>query len=119
MTDQEMNVAIAEACGWTVDANGWWSHPTLPDNGGAMAFPPSYCNDLNAMHEAENHAAYHATEWFSEEGHTASFADAYIYNLRDVLAANAFDDFMFCGATARQRAEAFLRTLGKWKEGAE
>jgi hypothetical protein len=55
-----------------------------------------YCTDLNAMHEAEK---------------VLTFEDWESY--RDELGGS----FRGCAhATARQRAEAFLRTLGKWKE---
>ena len=52
MTDEQINIAIAEVCGWKYEKNEthapdgafWWSKkPEFPD----------YCNDLNAMHEAE------------------------------------------------------------------
>ncbi len=52
MTQGEQRIAIALACGWTVSDPGWWSHPTLPDNGGAEPEPPGYTFDLNAMHSA-------------------------------------------------------------------
>ena len=59
-----------------------------------------YCKDLNAMHEAE--------KTLSE---TNMFVMAhYIEQL-----VNKNGQFYF-HATARQRAEAFLRTLGKWEE---
>ena len=56
-----------------------------------------YCKDLNAMHEAEK---------------TLSIASMYVMEvqLKYVLSAREF----YFHATARQRAEAFLRTLGKW-----
>lgn len=38
---------IAKSQGWTVSARGWWSHPTLPDNGGAMSSPPDYYWDVS------------------------------------------------------------------------
>ena len=57
----------------------------------------NYCTDLNAMHEAEKTLK-------------RMVLDEYIAQL-----------FYLCHeatiATARQRAEAFLRTLGKWEEG--
>ena len=59
-----------------------------------------YCTDLNAMHEAEG---------------TLSTANMYSMEvqIKRVLKAREF----YFHATARQRAEAFLRTLGKWEEG--
>lgn len=58
-----------------------------------------YCSDLNAMHEAER-VLMHADLLF-EYGMHISRDHKYDYLLT---------------ATARQRAEAFLRTLGKWEE---
>lgn len=60
---------------------------------------PDAVNDLNAMHEAEK---------VMSEGELWSMA----YALPHVSPLNF-------RATARQRAEAFLRTLGKWKEAAK
>ena len=56
-----------------------------------------YCTDLNAMHEAERFLR--DANLLFEYGMHISNSHHYEYLLR---------------ATARQRAEAFLRTLGKW-----
>lgn len=96
MTDEQINQRIAEACGWVPDCdNGicWDQH------GAAIITPPDYCKDLNAMHEAEK-VLMHADLLF-EYGMHISIDHKYDCLLR---------------ATASQRAEAFLRTLGKWKE---
>jgi hypothetical protein len=105
MTQEEQRVSIAEACGWKNVAPrivknvkhqgdditvGIWS-----DNG----WIPDYLNDLNAMHEAENTVIKPQRLW-------------YPYCLR--LEGRSFQESI--GATASQRAEAFLRTIGKWKE---
>ena len=55
-----------------------------------------YCADLNAMHEAEKSL-------------TLKQFEDYLMELLDFI-----DEPIL--ATARQRAEAFLRTLGKWEE---
>ena len=111
MTDQEINVAIAEACGWK-----WIGSPeqvlatmgyTMPDKwvvapDGTLHFRhdiPNYCTDLNAMHEAEM-AIY--DDFGTYLGHLADLCDA------EPRATEV--------ATARQRAEAFLRTIGKWRD---
>ena len=89
MTDQQINKAIAEACGWPILDN--------PPKG----FYPDYCSDLNAMHEAEKTLfPYYAT--------------VYANKLAKVTGAEMSDDTDYFCATARQRAEAFLLTLGKW-----
>jgi hypothetical protein len=106
MTDEQINAAIAEACGWTDihDSGPWHNHtlwgypPMKPKQGGnAYNYLLNYCADLNAMHEAEKVLTY---EQFDE----------YYINLSKIM-VRPFR------ATARQRAEAFLRTLGKWEEG--
>jgi hypothetical protein len=61
--------------------------------------PPDYLNDLNAMHEAE-------TVLNPEQ-----LSEYYIQ-----LASAMFRPFR---ASAAQRAEALLRTLGKWKEASK
>ena len=64
---------------------------------------PNYCNDLNAMHEAEKHIPDSIT---------------YIYGnkIGEVTGAEDSLCLSFYSATARQRAEAFLKTLGKWEK---
>lgn len=104
MTDQEINEEIAEACGWKIP-DGFVNYVIDPSGKTRFFHPmmepaplPDYCNDLNAMHEAEN---------------TLSFKtkiDEYYIHLCSTSGA------MPCYATARQRAEAFLRTLNKWKD---
>jgi hypothetical protein len=54
------------------------------------------------MHEAEN--VLPAGQW-----------DRYAQWLRELTSSNR--RFLIAHATASQRAEAFLRTLGKWEEG--
>jgi len=111
MTEQEINMAIAEACGWTCQ-NGWWDHPTLPSNGGAMPEPPDYTNDLNAMHEAwlilsnYDKREFHINLGLLIEKYTKEWGDLLLLDQRSLIA----------NATAAQRAEAFLRTVGKWKD---
>jgi len=86
MSDQEINEAIAEACGRERNPDGGW----YPDNGlrvGTQAIP-DYCNDLNAMHKVEKVLDEMQAEDYEE-----------------LLRGYGFH------ATARERAEAFLRTL--------
>ena len=101
MTDEEINQRIAEACGWTKSDKGWWFN--ADDSNGGDLFCPGYTTDLNAMHEAE--------QWLFAQG--VDHAD-YGNVLQRVLRRNG--DLWLFVATARQRAEAFLRTLGKWEE---
>ena len=96
MTNEQINKAIAEACGWkpTTDGGICWDC-----NGAPIVTLPDYCNDLNAMHEAEKS--------LSEEQ-----KEEYFYYLVCVFGnwPKAIQ------ANAHQRAEAFLRTIGKWEE---
>jgi len=120
MTTTKINQTIAEACGWDFDpseAHAWGSRgrwcksPT-----GKMMFRhniPNYHADLNAIHEAE--------KVLTDEQYAAP------------LGVALFEDFSYCGhlcriqsrdgnigrhhsATAPQRCEAFLKTLGLFED---
>jgi hypothetical protein len=92
MTNERINVAIAEACGWKPDKRGLgWLNPN-----GCYTETPNYCADLNAMNEAE---------W--------SLTDDQLWRMAREIERN--DEQWYFRATARQRAEAFLRTLGLWE----
>ena len=108
MTDLEINTAIAEACGWTCDKDTW----TSPEGGRwARRVPgreisdeqilPNYCHDLNAMHEAEENVPI-----------TNYYEQLCIADTNGILLGYRH----LWHATARERAEAFLRTIGKWKK---
>jgi hypothetical protein len=98
MTDGQINAAIAEACGWKeVRVNGSAGVYKGFDNGAELRPDiPDYCTDLNAMHEAEHKLPY-----------------VQLCNYIDLLIEFSPEAAV---ATSRQRAEAFLRTLGKWEE---
>jgi hypothetical protein len=99
MTDEEINKAVAEIRGWKNLSFDVWHNGIvgiLPTNKDVRSKIPDYCNDLNAMHEAEKSLGS------AEQGRN------YMDFLDDGNGGHT--------ATARQRAEAFLRTLGKWEE---
>jgi glutamate mutase epsilon subunit len=103
MTNEQINIAIAEVCGWTSirynSIHGKWMG-TQPQEDRDAYHLPNYCNDLNAMHEAEkifDHALY----------------CRYINELCDITIKGNNSMYM---ATAVQRAEAFLKTIDKWKD---
>ena len=110
MSDEQINHRIAELCGWTEIRNSVyrhhkpWGHPPL--NRDRIKLLPDYCTDLNEMHEAE--MTLTKAQWVDFVQHLThdwiSLSDAW----KDV-----------CHATARQRAEAFLRTLGEWEEATD
>lgn len=90
MTDHEMRMAIAELC--------------LPGYSGAL---PDYPKDLKSMHLAE--------EWL-EANHPGKCLN-YACEIRYVISkGGSVVTFRHVHASARHRAEAFLRTLGKWKD---
>ena len=95
MTDEQINQRIAEACGWRKEDGVYmWTA-----NGIDCTCPElwDWANDLNAMHEAEKGLEAKTSIMFGE------------WLLALCNGKNAT-----WHATARQHAEAFLRTLGKW-----
>lgn len=94
MTDDEINEAITEA-------TGLWDYPYSSETKRMYDF----CSDLNAMHEAEK---------------TLRTTDSHEYAnmLYDIACKNQEQNgkWLPYSISARQRAEAFLRTLGKWEE---
>ena len=108
MTDEQINIEIAQHLGWRAIAFSYGI--------GVIGIPPArnecdpvhpksvmWTADLNAMHEAEKHSLQDI--W-----------NVYINKLAKVTdAEDSCDPHFFC-ATARQRAEAFLRTIGKWED---
>ena len=84
MTNEHINIAIADASGLS------WV---------------DYCNDLNAMHEAE--------KVLNDEQKEIYFLDLMcLYGKwpKSIQAIQAIQ------ATAKERAETFLKTLEKWEE---
>lgn len=112
MSSEEQRIAIAKAIGWQINdldsgkalcnpkgeiVNAWYNESwRLPD----------FLNDLNAMHEAwqkltvaQHHEfRFHLSSISARDGHVTG-------PCRSVA-----------NATAAQRAEAFLRALGLWKD---
>lgn len=100
MTNEQINRAIADVCGWN-------NQPVVRTNGRGSVWVtewPDYCADLNAMHEAEKILGHKLVKYGNA--------------LCNMTLANEGDkpECYIWHATARQRAEAFLRTLGKWEE---
>ena len=104
MNPEKQRIAIAEACGWKPDKRGLgWLSPH-----GYYSPEPDYLNDLNAMHEAEKVLTDEQDLEYSEALEQV-VEGRYLTN-------NSEDMRRLRSATASQRAEAFLRTIGKWKE---
>ena len=96
MNPEQQRIAIAEACGWKPDKRGLgWLSPH-----GYYSPEPDYLNDLNAMHDAEKLLV--RLQWVS-----------YLRRLQTLCDESVTWPIH---ATATQRAEAFLRTIGKWEE---
>ena len=93
MTKEQINIAIAEACGWKPAPRERWEL-----DGRVERFRPDYCNDLNAMHEAEK--MLNRESGYHEIGGYGLYLVALEHNV---------------SSTAAQRAEAFLKTLNLWK----
>jgi hypothetical protein len=95
MNPEQQQLTIAEACGYKTgyrDPEAW--HP-LPD----------FLNDLNAMHEAE--------ETLQESQRVTYSNELYDLAVEHQLKTGKWS---YLSMTAAQRAEAFLRTIGKWEE---
>lgn len=118
MTDTELNEAIAGACGWKSEfyiCPDWHGPGCAQADIGHWTEQPDYCHDLNAMHEAENclEGSYLASD-YEVEVRAVLVRCAYI---RLAPGAEPFvRNFRLLHATARQRAEAFARVKGVWKE---
>ena len=91
MTDQQINRAIAEACGIVGKSGEIYKTPD-----GWVVDCPQFCTDLNAMADAEK-----------------TLTSAQLLDYVALLFDATYEATL---ATARQRAEAFLRTMGKWEE---
>lgn len=113
MTPEAKRIAIAEACGWTIETQkepqswvfGGWP-PNTPSYGKTINTTyyrqlPDYLNDLNAMHEAEKVLA---REQATEYSHIVYRSANREYNYPAAYLA-------MC-ATAAQRADAFLEAIG-------
>jgi hypothetical protein len=133
MNPELQRIRIAEACGYK-DVTTRITEETFKvitgfKNHNFDEEIPNYLNDLNAMHEAEQWL-YKAsispinkggltTEWNGEQK-TAWVV--YVYHLRRITNPHPsgypthHDEWVKVHATAAQKAEAFLKTLGLWKE---
>lgn len=118
MTEQEINQAIAEHLGWVKhmrgDVCGYWKS----SHHGHLRFDsvPNYCNDLNCMRHAWESLSHADRITFHR-----SLVSVVLGQSRDGVgvdgrnaAATLFGEIE--NATSIQRAEAFVKAVGKWKE---
>lgn len=109
MSPDAQRISIAEACGWT----GCHSVANLPcgiaPGEREHRQVPDYLNDLNAMHEAEKVLK----DW---NKYVCMVAKVIVGDTRPRAAGNLYHvaSSVLIHATASHRAEAFLRTIGKW-----
>jgi hypothetical protein len=96
MNHDKQRIAIAEACG-IVSKDKWGSLYKTPR--GILRDCPDYPTDLNAMHEAEK---------------VLTLPERRKY--RKTLLGHCEPASIAIHATAAQRAEAFLLTIGKWED---
>lgn len=124
MTNKEINIAIAKACGW-----GDVRETFLP--GLTIGIPPTnenltttcifeytpgvdyyqikdYCNDLNAMREAEQKM------WGINWELRYEFIDKLAKVIDPINGYRMQEGIDLLDATARQRAEALLKSINEW-----
>jgi hypothetical protein len=118
MKPEAQRIAIAEACGYRPATPGalgvlrWHDpHHQNGDLGNGICYIdelPDYLNDLNAMHQAEK-VLSRGKNYYQLGGF-----GFYLKTLGQIIYQSSCVD-----STAAQRAETFLRTLGKWKEASQ
>jgi len=134
MTADKQRTAIAEACGWGgFEGNGEFLigvppqneitekllGPKIITNWTPRFDVPDYLNDLNAMHKAEKAIpkrdkciyANHLMMVVGFDGETDMVDDYGEWSTSKTTSL-----FSILNATATQKAEAFLKTIGKWEE---
>ena len=104
MKPEEQNMAIAEWLGVK------YHKPTALEinSGSYYQYEPNYCRDLNAIHEAFARLENVQQARFGEEL-------AYILGIEHWTSCKLIIRAVM-KATAAQRAEALLRTIGKWHD---
>ena len=123
MSPTQINIAIAESLGSKVVAN--WEHVLHPNGvnistplfidgsrmGQTVSLLPRYTTDLNACAEFEATLTSDTASKFAK--HLAKIVLGYSASLN--ITVNFWTLFRVASATAPQRCEAYLRTIGKWE----
>jgi len=120
MKPDKQRIVIAEACGWEWkpygDTMAWyfkgvmrWFRATcgLDKSRIPVEGLPDYLNDLNAIHEAEKTLSF-------DQMHVTFIGLLQGITQRDWINGDKSAMQTAVHATAKQRAEAFLKTIGKW-----
>jgi len=105
MTDEQINIAVAKACGWKLieDDPNYEPHFEDPD-GYKIAVGlhkhriPNYSNDLNAIHEAEKTLS--EEQWENHNFILCNLVGGYSKTNKEAI-----------HASSRQKAEAFLEAI--------
>lgn len=114
MNRTDQIIEIAKFCGWTMIENSstiilggaWVGYPPKMQIIGHKESLPNYLDDLNAMHEAEKSF----DDNIQDAGSLRYRYSSHLYNT--VVPKNEQP----CRASAKHRAEAFLKTINKWKD---
>ena len=105
MNKEKQRIVIAEFCGYRPIKKDVWGYK------GSKIYTvlnlPDYLNDLNAIHEAE--------ELLDEHQWNQMFEQLIHIRWRD-KASKGQKQLSPSRATAEQRSEAFLKTIGRWEE---
>ena len=125
MTNDEINIAIAEYRNWRnikeIDYQPFGTDPYIdgPDQMLVGIHPesdsdeyeaiPNYCNDLNEMHEAEKFLEG-SINW---NKYTDILGKLRFYN-PEIHCVRSFANIIV-SAPAKERAKAFVKTIGKWE----
>lgn len=114
MSPSAQRIAIAEACGWVsihLPKDEW--RPMRGYYQGKLGVVPDFTSDLNAMHEAEKPILAGGPG-----GPNRELRRKWRFELWQVVSRYApdLDEEDMIHASAAERAEAFLRALGKWQE---
>lgn len=107
MTPEAQNRAIAESVG------AKYHKPTESEiaSGSYYQYEPDYLTDLNLMHSAEKTGLVTLEQW-------RRYSDLLTSLIEDSTALVCRVDARYrtAHATAAQRAEAYLRCIGKWEK---
>lgn len=134
MNQDKQRIAIAEACGWERRSNPhglMWNHarkvasliPGMPASKAKLKMThgetdgvviPDYLNDLNAMHEAEKTLDDDQRVEYVRRLTDCDFVEP--EELDMLIEHSDRDLWQSAHATAAKRAEAFLKTIGKWED---
>lgn len=127
MTEHDRRKAIAEACGWTdVRMSNPWELTDPPDDkivlcgklDSYLAAVPNYLEDLNAIAKAETILSLYEQHQYGETlARIMQTPDnSYSEILQRKFLPGGWGYFLLATMTAAERAEAFLRIKGMWKD---